>query len=68
MAFDPIDFAIASAREAFDQKQEYGGIGKSIMAYTINVRDTLSEYDRMDALDDAILAFCREVSILSGNA
>lgn len=65
--FDPSAFALASAREAFDQQNDpcYGGLGKAIMAYLVNVRDTLSEYDRLDALDQAVLTFCREVAILA---
>lgn len=66
--FDPQAFALASAREAFDQQHDsaYRGLGDAIMAYVVNVRDTLSEYDRMDALDHAVLTFCREVAVLGG--
>ena len=60
-AFNPIEFARASAREAFDQAHVYGGVGKATMAYIVNVRDTLSEYNCLDKLDDAIVAFCAEV-------
>lgn len=63
--FDPTAFALSSAREAFDQQQEYGGIGKAVMAYMVNVRDTLSEYNALDQLDQAIFTFCREVAVLS---
>jgi hypothetical protein len=61
--FDPIEFARASALEAWDQRNDvaYGGFGKAIMAYMINVRDTLSEYNRLDALDQAVVTFCSVV-------
>jgi hypothetical protein len=59
--FDPIDFARRSAREAFDQAHVYGGLGNSVQQYMVNVRDTLSENDCLNQLDDAIVAFCAEV-------
>ena len=65
MDFCPTLFAITSAREAFDQHKEYNGVGNAIMAYIVNVRDTLSEYDRLDALNESIFVFCREIAELS---
>lgn len=66
--FDASAFALASAREAFDQQNDptYGGLGNAIMAYMVNVRDTLSEHGSMMQLDVAILVFCREITILAG--
>jgi hypothetical protein len=66
--FDPIAFAKASAVEAWDQRNDpsYGGsIGRAAQTYIVNVRDTLSEYNALEHLDDAIVHFCQEVALLS---
>lgn len=61
--FNPIDFAIDSAREAYDQQHDraYGGPGLAFLAYGMNVHDTLREHNRTDATDDAIKAYLKEV-------
>ena len=62
---DAIEFAAASAREAFDQSAAYGGLQNAIDSYRENVRDTLNDERASDHEADAFAVFDTEVAKLS---
>lgn len=68
--FDPVEFAIASAATAFDQRGAYDSLQDSIDNYFDNLRDTMQEKGVTDqyAIRDAEAAFNDEVLRLNKEA
>lgn len=50
-----IEIAVANARDAWDQRAEYGGASRSFKSYWVNVVDSLEEecLDEEDGVEDA---------------
>lgn len=60
---DALDFARASAAEAFDQVTSYGNIHNAVREYRKNVTDTMREYGAMFNEPMALETFDAEIKV-----